>query len=43
MIWFADPLHRLPKTWRFGVYAWLGVFFARLAIWYGIEVKWGRP
>ena len=34
--WVADPLHRVPMPRRMWIYAWLGVYFVRLAIWYGV-------
>lgn len=37
---FMDPLGR--KRWRVAGYAWLAVFFARLALWYWIEDRFGR-
>lgn len=35
-----DPLGR--RSWRVAGYAWLAIFFARLAIWHAIEDRWGR-
>jgi hypothetical protein len=43
MLWIFDPLHQLPRAWRHWAYAYLTVHFGRLAIWYGIERRWGGP
>lgn len=42
MIWIADPLHRLSRRWRLTLYLYLAIWFARLAVWYAIEDRWGK-
>jgi len=37
---FFDPLGGL--SWKVAGYAWLGVFFLRLAAWHAIEGRYGR-
>lgn len=39
----GDPLRRLPLRWRVCAYVWLAVFFARLAVWYGMDSVLGEP
>lgn len=34
-----DPIAR--REWKVAGYAWLAIFFARLAIWYWIEERYG--
>ena len=43
ILWLGDPLHRLRRDRRTLAYLLLAAYFGRLAIWYGIEHRWGRP
>lgn len=43
MRWLFDPLHRLPIRTQWVIYGLAAVYCARLAIWYGIEDRWGAP
>lgn len=43
ILWMGDPLWKLKSDHRVIVYTLLAVYFCRLAIWYGVEERWGRP